>query len=150
MRWLVKKLAWTAAAAAMLAMLVVQTFHSPLSHLGEHVASAQSPSSTERASISASETPCQHVHRHSHGGHCHFHAHSHPPAPSGTDGDEHHHPSHHDCGYCQFLTQTAQPVNCPVLLTGVDVVTIRPVDLTPDVIVIPLSKPYVRGPPVQA
>lgn len=157
MRWFLKKLALSTAVAAMLTMLAVQTFHSPLSHLGEDCHLGQCASTRQGASVKAAKSSCQkHVHRHSHGGTCHVHVHSHAPVNSGpesseTDGEsDHDHPLHHDCGYCQFLTQTAQPVSCPVLLMGEDVVSIRPVDLTPDVIVIPLSKPHVRGPPSMA
>jgi len=141
---------------ASLAMLLgVQTLHSPIVHMlecgsdGCHVHSQTS--SHDRASDSSESEA--HVHVHVHHGHVHVHVHHTNQSESCGDstGDSpvpipHEHSE--NCQLCQFLTQALHPVMLPVLLTGEEAVSAPPVDLLPEVVLVPLTGPYVRGPPL--
>jgi len=150
--------------ASLAMMLAIQTLHSPLQHLQESLPTARADSGPPALICGKSETSCSHSHQHAHSGlvaHTHTHSHaescsssgkncfgeecpSHSHAGHSHDGHGH---SHADCLLCQFLTQSAQPVCLPVLLTGEDVVSAPPVDLLPETVLVPLVGPYVRGPP---
>lgn len=139
--------------ASLAMMLGVQTLHAPFVHvLGCGSGGCHAHSSHQDDSI-AEKTAETHVHVHH--GHVHIHhGHSHDHA-QGEEADapacEFPAPSHQhsdECQICQFLSQSAQPVAQPVLLTGEEAVQAPPVDILPEVVLVLLSGPYVRGPPL--
>jgi len=150
-------------------MLAIQTLHSPLQHLQESLSTVRADSGPPALICGRPEADCSHSHQHGHHSHAgwvsHTHTHSHADGClascddfSGEEcsshsgrhshaGHDHADHSHTACLLCQFLTQPAQPVCLPVLLTGEEMVSAPPVDLLPERVLVPLTGPYVRGPP---
>ncbi|HWL07202.1 MAG TPA: DUF2946 family protein [Planctomicrobium sp.] len=129
---------------ASIAMLVgVRAVHSPLMHeLGAccpasgDASGSESDCSTQKKTVTSS---CGHAH----------HSHSHEADPSGPESPTV--PAGHDhsdeCQLCQFLMQALATISLPVMLTGEERVTERPVSETRLVTAFLLPGPYVRGPP---
>ncbi|WP_437229214.1 hypothetical protein SH661x_001315 [Planctomicrobium sp. SH661] len=148
MSWIAAKFSWITAVASLAMMLGVQTLHSPLQHALEcchsdscsHKSVAQKTDTKKAARVSS----CGHTHgKHVHGKHAHSHSHASDEMQHPGDAPQH----SHDCQLCQFLTQSIQPLALPVLLTGEDVVTAPPVDILPEILLVSLGEPHVRGPP---
>ena len=139
---------WISAVASLAMMLAVQTLHSPLQHVLECAG--------ENCPHRHSEDDSRHASHHHQAAHSHRHSSTDPTVPvadhssdsSSSEGSSFPENSgHSDCVICQFLAQSVHPILLPVLLCGVEVVSIPRIDLLPIAVALPLAGPYVRGPP---
>ena len=141
--------------AAWVALLGLQTFHSPLQHALVHLnahrdVEAASEETHDHWSAGHSHACSGHgTHSHSHGetgaSHC-----SHTAAAdssTGCGGHDHSSPNSDDCHICEVLAQPLQTVALAIELTGQELVSELASESAPAPLVAVLSSPPARGPP---